>query len=115
MVSPESAGSRKTKKSRKQRPAANAARGLEKTRFIGETHLTIERSESADDGPRANVQLPPRRPVERLHERTQAHLLRRRARPLASHSARAGTFRRAVDAAAGVFLCDHCGQCGASR
>src|SRR6266404_2912742 len=47
-VSPEFAGYFRTKKSPRQTPAASAATGLEKIRFIYESHLTIESRESSE-------------------------------------------------------------------
>lgn len=41
-VSPELAGNRNTKSKRRHNPKTNAVLGLEKIRFIEETHLTIE-------------------------------------------------------------------------
>src|SRR5215472_2183816 len=116
-VSPESAGNFSTKKRRRHNPAASAKTGLEKIRFIGATHLTIEPTESrrgrfSRSGERRSrrIALPAGRraipKVKQTHERTKADLLRCAACALAPHPACDGNQRSPAHFTAGLFFCD---------
>src|SRR6267143_4139901 len=112
-VSPEFAGNFRTKRSRRQSPAISAAIGLEKIRFIDESHLTIERraierTQSREMNPARHIyRLPPCRWTVNIHEGTPTHILRRGACPLAPHPPRAGNLRHPLNATAGLFLHHH--------
>src|SRR3979411_2179275 len=113
-VSPEFAGYFRTKKSRRQTPANNATIGLEKIRFIDESHLTIEgrpieRTQSREMEPSPACILPCRQ-AENVHEGTPTNILRRAARPLAPYAPRAGNFWLIVNASPGLFFRHHRGE-----
>src|SRR5208283_3760151 len=108
--SPEPAGNFSTKSIRKQAPASSGRTGLEKTRFILDSHLTIDRTDSTR---RSTVLLAPpplRCEAATLHERTQADLLRRGKSPLATHAPHPGNQRCPPDPAARLFLHHRCRQ-----
>src|SRR5271157_2090331 len=113
-VSPEPPGHFRTNKRRRQAPAKSAVRGLKKIRFMVASHLTIERFGSTRRSDLFLTGVPyPRREDATLHERTQAHLLRRRETAVAAYSSAHGNQRSSADVAFGVFLRDGGGQCGA--